>query len=63
MIIKANSDKMHLLAKYLLRYEKIDGENFEKLMRGDITEADIENDVFTENAPAPETESSTEADE
>ncbi|MBR6070602.1 MAG: ATP-dependent zinc metalloprotease FtsH [Ruminococcus sp.] len=63
MIIKANSDKMHLLAKYLLRYEKIDGENFEKLMRGGITEADIENDVFTENTPAAEPESSTESDE
>ncbi len=37
-ILKANSDKMHLLAKYLLKFEKIDGEDFEKLMRGEITE-------------------------
>ena len=40
-IIKANSDKMHLLAKYLLKHEKIDGEDFEKLMRGEITELDL----------------------
>ena len=38
-ILKANSDKMHLLAKYLLKFEKIDGDDFEKLMRGEITEA------------------------
>lgn len=40
-IIKANTDKMHLLAKYLLKHEKIDGEDFEKLMRGEITELDL----------------------
>ena len=40
-IIKANSDKMHLLAKYLLKHEKIDGEDFEKLMIGEITELDL----------------------
>ncbi len=38
-ILKANSDKMHLLAKYLLKYEKIDGEQFDKLMKGEITES------------------------
>ena len=37
-LLKANESKMHLLAKYLLKFEKIDGENFEKLMRGEITE-------------------------
>ncbi|MDO4864316.1 MAG: ATP-dependent zinc metalloprotease FtsH [Ruminococcus sp.] len=53
-IIKANSDKMHLLAKYLLTFEKIDGENFEKLMRGEITEADIVSDTPAEEAPEAE---------
>jgi cell division protease FtsH len=27
---------MHLLAKYLLKYEKIDGDDFEKLMRNEL---------------------------
>ncbi|WP_028515649.1 ATP-dependent zinc metalloprotease FtsH [Ruminococcus flavefaciens] len=35
-ILKANADKMHLLAKYLLKYEKIDGDDFEKLMRNEL---------------------------
>ena len=44
-LIKANTDKMHLLAKYLLKFEKIDGDDFEKLMRGEITESVLyEND-------------------
>ncbi len=37
-ILKNNSDKMHLLANYLLKFEKIDGADFEKLMHGEITE-------------------------
>ena len=32
-------DKLHLLAKYLLKFEKIDGSDFEKLMKGEITES------------------------
>ncbi|MBQ1518330.1 MAG: ATP-dependent zinc metalloprotease FtsH, partial [Ruminococcus sp.] len=43
-ILRANSDKMHLLAKYLLKFEKIDGEDFEKLMKGEITEDILRND-------------------
>jgi len=45
-ILRANSDKMHFLAKYLLKYEKIDGDDFEKLMRGEISES-----VLTDDAP------------
>lgn len=41
-ILCNNTDKLHLLAKYLLKYEKIDGEDFEKLMRGELTEADFD---------------------
>ncbi len=37
-ILKANADKMHRLAEYLLEHEKINGEDFERLMKGeDIT--------------------------
>ncbi len=64
-ILNSNSDKMHLLAKYLLRYEKIDNEEFEKLMRGEITEADIEPAVVPEHKeePAPETAPEVTAEE
>ena len=41
-ILRNNTDKMHLLAKYLLKFEKIDGDDFEKLMRGEITESVLE---------------------
>ncbi len=39
-ILTANANKMHLLADYLLKYEKIDNEKFERLMRGENIEAD-----------------------
>ena len=56
-ILKANADKMHFIAKYLLKYEKIDGDDFEKLMRGEISEEVLyaKNDVsVTPEAPAEE---------
>lgn len=49
-ILKANMDKLHFLAKYLLKFEKIDGSDFEKLMKGEITE-DILEDSKTEELP------------
>ncbi len=56
-ILRANIDKLHLLAKYLLKFEKIDGEDFEKLMRGEITEdVLIDTPQSTDNSddtPAP----------
>lgn len=39
-ILTANANKMHLLADYLLKYEKIDNDKFERLMRGENIEAD-----------------------
>ncbi len=35
-ILRANIDKLHLLADYLIANEKIDGEDFVKLMEGEI---------------------------
>ena len=55
-LLKANIDKLHLLAKYLLKFEKIDGPDFEKLMKGEITEADIEAEANAE--PEIKTEAS-----
>ena len=54
-ILKNNSDKMHLLANYLLKFVKIDGADFEKLMRGEITE-----DVLKDT---PSTDESSESNE
>jgi len=56
-ILTANADKMHLLANYLIKYEKIDGEDFEKLMRGEIDES-VLNDGIT---PVSENQDSTES--
>lgn len=39
-ILKSNADKMHRLAEYLLKYEKIDNEKFERLMNGEDIFAD-----------------------
>lgn len=55
-ILRANADKMHLLAKYLLKFEKIDGADFEKLMRGEITE-NILNDEDTVDVLPEDSES------
>ncbi len=47
-ILKTNIDKLHLLASYLLKFEKIDGTDFEKLMKGEITE-----DILNDSQPEP----------
>ena len=52
-ILRANIDKLHLLADYLIANEKIDGEDFVKLMEGEIVppvelEATEENNEITE---------------
>ena len=52
-ILRANIDKLHLLADYLIANEKIDGEDFVKLMEGEIVppvelETTEENNEITE---------------
>ena len=59
-LIKANADKMHLLAKYLLKYEKIDGDDFEKLMRGEISESVLYDNDNTTDTTTELSENSTE---
>ena len=35
-------DKLHVVAKYLMKYEKVDGcKTFEKLMNGELTESEF----------------------
>lgn len=46
-ILKTNTDKLHELAKYLIKHEKIDAADFEKLMKGTLegeNDSDIEAD-------------------
>ena len=56
-ILTENSDKMHLLAKYLLKFEKIDGPDFEKLMKGEIDASVLDaapTEAADEQSPAAE---------
>ena len=39
-IIEGNLDKLTVVAEYLIRHEKVDGETFLKLMEGEYSEAD-----------------------
>lgn len=41
-ILREHMDKLEFLSNYLLKFEKIDGEGFEKLMNGEITEEVLE---------------------
>ncbi|MBP7187928.1 MAG: ATP-dependent zinc metalloprotease FtsH [Ruminococcus sp.] len=61
-ILKANSDKMHLLAKYLLKFEKIDGDDFVKLMKGEITEDILKDDEPAKDDDSADSENTIEAD-
>lgn len=49
-ILNKNMDKLHLLAKYLIKFEKISGEDFEKLMKGEITESVLIDDADKEGS-------------
>ena len=55
-LLKAHEDKMHFLAKYLLKFEKIDGDDFEKMMRGEMSE-----DILLKETAAEKTEETEEA--
>ena len=55
-ILRRNIDKLHLLAKYLLKYEKIDGADFEKLMRGEIGEEVLVSEPAAEGSDAETTD-------
>ncbi len=61
-LIKNNSDKMHLLAKYLLIHEKIDGPDFEKLMRGELTVIDSTEESDSSSSSSIDEEPVTDID-
>ena len=60
-LLTANADKVHTLSKYLLKYEKIDGDDFEKLMRGELV-VDLSDPVDTTATEKNDNTESTELD-
>lgn len=40
-ILNEHMDKLHVVAKYLMKYEKVDGATFEMLMNGELTESEF----------------------
>lgn len=47
-ILKEHIDQLYLVAKYLMKKEKIDGDEFEDLMTGKLTEADFTEQTVSE---------------
>lgn len=48
-IIETHIDQLHFLAKYLMKHEKIDGDDFEKLMKGEMDESVIQDEQPSES--------------
>ena len=62
-ILSANLNKLHLLANYLIKYEKIDGNDFEKLMKGEL-ETDVSDTEFVpQEKTTPDSEKNDTATE
>lgn len=48
-LLEQNIDQLHLLAKYLMKYEKIDDVDFEKLMKDELDESVLNDDEDSDN--------------
>ena len=48
-LLEQNMDQLHLLAKYLMKYEKIDDVDLEKLMKGELDESVLNDDEDSDN--------------
>ncbi|MBR4101458.1 MAG: ATP-dependent zinc metalloprotease FtsH [Oscillospiraceae bacterium] len=59
-ILTEHMDQLHLVAQYLIRHEKVDGEDFAKLMRGELALDAEAPEVQEAPAETPETEQPTE---
>lgn len=62
-ILLENMNQLHVVAEYLIEHEKIDGEDFAKLMKGELSDiadeelrAQAENSITNEASPAENTE-------
>ena len=53
-ILNEHMDKLHVVAKYLMKYEKVDGATFEKLMTGELTESEFMGDDTVDVQDTPE---------
>ncbi len=54
-LLTEHMDKLHLVAKYLKHYEKIDGPDFKKLMNGELPfNPDAPEEISLENPSSPE---------
>ncbi len=49
-LLEEHIDQLHFLAKYLMKFEKIDDADFEKLMNGEMDESILEDNLSDENA-------------
>lgn len=52
-LLREHIDKLHLIAKYLMKYEKIDGKDFEKLMKGEIIDLEVNDEPVKEKFIIP----------
>ena len=64
-ILRTHIDQLHVVAQYLIQYEKIDGPDFEKLMKGEsleqvTPEKKIESNPEPKQVISPETQDFTE---
>ena len=46
-ILETHIDQLHTVAEYLMKHEKIDGDDFEKLMKGEISDSEPEAEAKT----------------
>lgn len=53
-ILTEHMDKLHELAQYLIKYEKIDGDNFDALMKGTLADTDETAETMPEAEKAKE---------
>ena len=57
-ILREHTDQLHLLAKYLMIHEKIERDDFAKLMRGEMDPAMLEESSAVAEDPAPQKQES-----
>ncbi len=52
-LLELHMDKLHQLAKYLMKHEKIDDADFEKLMKGEMDESEFADDEAEKSTDKP----------
>ena len=62
-ILKEHIDQLHFLAKYLMKYEKIDDKDFAALMKGEMDSSVIEPDAKPEDNSEVKTEETEQPNE